>query len=268
MLNPSLVSPSLVSRPFANLSFANRQWRRFELAHRGSSVKPAVKINQIAQIALVGLNGLNGLIGLITRMGIEIFLGFLRLFTGVQCRYLGAPPDERNRTIFFANHTSHVDCMVLLSVLPSSVRYKTRPVAASDYWAANPVRRWIAHNILNSILIPRAKITRQNYPVKELAAALDQGHCLILFPEGGRSDGSSIRDFKSGLFHIAKARSDVDLVPVHIDNTNRILPKGEFLPVPLSCSITIGTPLRLLPNETRSDFLERMRRHLEHVQDR
>jgi 1-acyl-sn-glycerol-3-phosphate acyltransferase len=91
-----------------------------------------------------------------------------------------------------------------------------------------------------------------------MVAALDQGSSLILFPEGQRnSSEATLLPFKSGLYHLAKSRPGVDLVPVWIANLNRVMPKGEVIPVPLICTLTFGAPLHLAEDEPKDAFLVR-----------
>lgn len=180
---------------------------------------------------------------------------FVRLFTGVQVRWQGIQPEPVQR-IYFANHTSHFDCLVLLSVLPHNIRKVVRPAGASDYWSANPVRFWFSQQVMHVILIERLKLTKNNNPITPLLKALDEGSSLIVFPEGGRSN-SDIQKFKAGIYHLSKKRPNIELVPTYIENANRILPKGEFIPIPMICSITFGEPIRLNANEGREEFLER-----------
>jgi 1-acyl-sn-glycerol-3-phosphate acyltransferase len=138
-------------------------------------------------------------------------------------------------------------------------REKTRPVAAKDYWTVNALRRWLANDVFRALLIERRKVTSENNPLREMLAVLDAGDSLIIFPEGGRFPGPEPQKFKAGLFHLAKDRPQVQFVPVYLENLNRILPKGEILPVPLLGSITIGSPIRLESGETKADFLDRAR---------
>ena len=89
---------------------------------------------------------------------------------------------------------------------------------------------------------------------------LDQGWSLIVFPEGTRNSSDDLLPFKSGIYHVARQRPQIELVPVWIENLNRVMPKGEFLPVPLLCSATFGAPTRLAPGEEKDAFLARLRR--------
>lgn len=182
----------------------------------------------------------------------------VRLLTGLQARWLGIEPADRQR-IYFANHTSTLDAAVIWAALPENLRVKTRPVAAKDYWDTGALRRWLAHRIFRALLIERKKVTAENNPLTGMLAVLDAGESLIIFPEGGRFSGPEPQRFKGGLFHLAKDRPGVELVPVYLENLNRILPKGEFLAVPLMGSLTLGAPLRLEPGETKQAFLERTR---------
>jgi 1-acyl-sn-glycerol-3-phosphate acyltransferase len=188
----------------------------------------------------------------------RLFAAGVRLFTGVQARWIGCEPDMTQR-VYFANHTSNLDFLVLWSVLPAEARCKTRPVAASDYWRGGKLRFYLADHVFRGVLIERKKVTRSNNPMDQLVPVLQGGESLIIFPEGGRTTEPEMRPFKSGLYHLAKAVPAVDLVPVYIDNANRVLPKGEFLPIPLLCTANFGAPLRLLPDETKDTFLTRAR---------
>ena len=182
----------------------------------------------------------------------------VRLFTGVQARWIGCEPNETQR-VYFANHTSNLDFLVLWSVLPKTARRKTRPVAASDYWKGGRLRFFLADHVFRGVLIERKKVTRSNNPMGQLVPVLQGGESLIIFPEGGRTMDAEMRPFKSGLYHLAKAMPNVDLVPVYLDNANRVLPKGEFLPVPLLCSAHFGAPLRIIGDESKDTFLTRAR---------
>lgn len=181
----------------------------------------------------------------------------VRLLTGSAAHWRGCEPETCQR-IYFANHSSNLDFVLLWSALPPPLRRVTRPVAARDYWSSG-LRRYLAEAIFQAVLIERKTVTRDNNPLAPMLAALAEGASLILFPEGTRRAGGEPGDFRPGLFHLAKARPDIELVPVFLENLNRVLPKGEILPVPILCSAHFGTPIRLADGEPKRTFLARAR---------
>jgi 1-acyl-sn-glycerol-3-phosphate acyltransferase len=192
--------------------------------------------------------------------------GVARLLSGASVRWYECAPDTCQR-VYFANHTSHLDAVVLWSALPPDVRALTRPVAAKDYWDRGPVRQYLASRVFNALLIDRQKIKVHQSPVDIMLQAIGDRYSLIVFPEGGRSEGDEIGEFKSGLYYLSKKRPELELVPVHIDNMNRVLPRGEVLPVPLLSCITFGPPLWLESNETKEAFLYRARQAVRRLKD-
>ena len=182
---------------------------------------------------------------------------FARFITAVRAIWAGVEPVPAQR-IYFANHTSNGDFILLWAVLPPRMREATRPVAALDYWLRTPLRAFIGREVFRAVLIDRRPEAREADPVAQMAEALDGGASLILFPEGQRNaSDAALLPFKSGLFHLARMRPGVDLVPVWIENLNRVMPKGEIVPVPLLCTVTFGAPLRLAEEEAKSEFLDR-----------
>lgn len=182
---------------------------------------------------------------------------FARFVTAVRGRWEGVAPAEGQR-IYFANHASHGDFVLIWTVLPRRLRFATRPVAGSDYWLKSGLRRFIGRDVFNAVLIDRNQATRTTDPIAQMTEALDAGSSLIVFPEGTRNTSDApLLPFKSGLFHLAQARPNVALVPVWIDNLNRVMPKGEFVPVPLVCTVSFGAALTLAEAETKQDFLTR-----------
>jgi len=189
-------------------------------------------------------------------------IGFARLVTGVRGNWQGCLPARKPR-IYFANHASHGDFILVWTVFPSALRSAARPVAARDYWNAGATRRFLARNVFDAVLIDRESTTRSVDPIGQMASALEAGSSLILFPEGTRNMGEEpLLPFKSGLFWLAKRQPEVEMVPVWIENLNRVMPKGEFLPVPFLCTVTFGVPLRLGPGEEKQAFLDRSRNAL------
>ena len=181
----------------------------------------------------------------------------VRILTGAQARWTGCPPQAEQR-IYFANHQSHADLVMIWAALPQELRAITRPVAARDYWMKTPLRQWITTAVFNAVYVDRER-KEGGDPLEPLQEALARGDSIILFPEGTRGEGEEPQPFKSGLYSLGLQFPHVVLVPTWIDNIHRVMPKGEVVPVPILCSVTFGAPIRLDANEERRAFLERAR---------
>lgn len=182
-----------------------------------------------------------------------------RLFCGAVLRVADdATPFGEGQRVYVPNHSSHLDFIVLWSALPRHLRRVTRPVAARDYWHKNAMRRFLSVHVYRAILIEREHISAHANPIDQIAAEMGDDS-LILFPEGTRGDGERIGSFKSGIYHLAQRKPHLWYVPVYIENLNRVLPKGEVLPLPLLSSITLGAPIQMEEGESKSAFLGRLR---------
>lgn len=182
---------------------------------------------------------------------------FARFITAVRAIWDGCEPVPVQR-VYYANHSSNGDFILIWTVLPPAMRARTRPVAGSDYWLVSPLRRFIGRDVFDAVLIDRRPEQRTDDPMQTILAALDGGASLIIFPEGGRNmTDAPLLPFKSGIFNISRQRAGVDLVPVWIENLNRVMPKGKLVPIPLLCTVTFGAPIRVEDGETREAFLAR-----------
>jgi len=188
-----------------------------------------------------------------------------RLVSGVQVRWVDSEPDPR-QAVYFANHSSHLDFVVLWSSLPAEVRALTRPVAAQDYWNTG-LRRALAVNVFRAVLVARHAGQSAAHDVsadpllaiEHMLEAMGDTGSLILFPEGTRGAGEEVAAFKSGLYYLCRQRPGLRLIPAYLHNLNRILPKGEFLPVPFISKLTFGPALALAAGEDKRAFLARAR---------
>ena len=186
-----------------------------------------------------------------------LLLAIVRVLTGAQARWWGCPPKAEQR-IYFANHQSHADLVMIWAALPGELRHVTRPIAAKDYWTATPFKQWITTAVFNAIYVNRARTDDQD-PLEPLIEALSNGDSVILFPEGTRGNQEEPQPFKAGLYNLAQRFPNVELIPAWINNIQRLLPKGEVIPVPVLCSVTFGAPVKLGENEDRKVFLDRAR---------
>ena len=237
-----------------------------------------------------------------------ILLGIVRFLTGSQARWYGCPPKAEQR-IYFANHQSHADMVLIWAALPEELRSITRPIAAKDYWTKTPFRQWITTAVFNAVYVDRQATPArpapsvaavapvadtaataesdtamaggpdpspeatppapspealraalpESDPLAPLVRALESGDSIVIFPEGTRGHGDEPQPFKSGLFKLAQMFPQVVLVPAWINNVQRVMPKGEVVPVPILCSVTFGAPIVLEAGEERRPFLDRAR---------
>jgi 1-acyl-sn-glycerol-3-phosphate acyltransferase len=178
-------------------------------------------------------------------------------------------PETTSQRIYFANHSSHLDFVVIWSALSPRLRTLARPVAGRDYWERDSVRRYLARDMFRAVLVDRSPATvdpcaSARAAVERMADAMGDRDSLILFPEGTRSTTGEVGPFKSGIYHLSKLRPDAELIPVHVENLNRILPKGEVLPVPMISRVVFGPPV-MPASEGKQDFLNAARDALLHL---
>ena len=189
----------------------------------------------------------------------KILILLARVISGATVLWYESQPDDTCQRVYFANHTSHLDALVVWAALPPSVREKTRMVAAKDYWEAGPIRQYFSRTILKTVLIDRENVSLKNSPIKVMLEEMKNEYSLILFPEGGRSQDGTLGEFKSGLYYLCKRRPDLELIPIYLNNLNSILPRGTTLPVPMLSRVIFGPPMWLEMNERKESFLERTR---------
>nr|WP_153323598.1 lysophospholipid acyltransferase family protein [Sinorhizobium meliloti] len=185
-------------------------------------------------------------------------IGLTRFIVGGQAHWMGSRAEMRQR-IYFANHSSHLDTLLIWSALPRALRASTHPIAAADYWGRGAVRRHIGLKVLNGVLVERSTQGPPGAALAPLRNVLCEGESLILFPEGTRGSERLPGPFKSGLYWLSQEFPDVELIPTYLDNPSRAFPKGTFLPVPISCTVRFGPPVAHHAGEEKEAFLERAR---------
>ena len=195
-----------------------------------------------------------------------LLLAFIaRLITGAQGHWKGCPPKAEQR-IYFANHQSHLDWVLIWAALPRELRATTRPIAARDYWTSSPFKHWITREVFHAVYVSRTRPqgasgsgADEQDPLEPLIEALRNGDSLVNFPEGTRSNKGLPQPFKSGLFNLAEQFPQVQLIPAWIDNVQRVMPKGAVVPVPILCTEPFGAPVVLVESEDKRSFLARAR---------
>jgi 1-acyl-sn-glycerol-3-phosphate acyltransferase len=187
-----------------------------------------------------------------------------RLISGAVVQWHCDPNTDAQR-IYFGNHSSHLDFIVIWSALPARLRRFARPVAGRDYWEQGAIRRYLANQAFHAVLIERGNAGSRNAlaaaraSIRRMAEEMGDRNSLIVFPEGTRSLNGEVEKFKSGLYYLSRLRADAELIPVHLENLNRILPKGEALPVPMLSRVVFGPRLHTSVDEDKHEFLARAR---------
>jgi 1-acyl-sn-glycerol-3-phosphate acyltransferase len=185
----------------------------------------------------------------------EAILFASRAWTGVRPLWIGSIPEKRQR-VYFANHGSHGDFVMIWACLPAHLRRQTRPVAGQDYWVSSPLKKFAATRVFKALLINRHPSPDEPSPVDLMEQVLENGESLILFPEGTRNTTESpLLAFKSGLYHLSKQYPQAEFIPVWIDNIRRVIPKGELFPVPMVCTVSFGETIHLEKDEGKEAFL-------------
>ena len=161
----------------------------------------------------------------------------------------------KSKAVIAANHNSHLDTLVLMSLYPLRDLYKVRPVAAADYFMRNPVVAWLSINCLGIIALDRSGSSSQDELFNECRVALAKGEVLILFPEGSRGTPEKMTKLKKGLFYLLKDQNNVAVTPVAMQGLGLALPKGEALFVPLNCDVAVGDSIEINENSKTFNLL-------------
>lgn len=190
---------------------------------------------------------------------IDILAGLAKVLTGASGVWVDNTPQKKQR-IYFANHTSNLDTIIIWSALPSHLRSSTRPVAAKDYWNQPGIRQHIATKELNVVFVERNKETRTEDPLNPLRQALNEGYSLIIFPEGKRNPEVIPGEFKSGIYHLKQEYPEVEFIPVYLENVAKTFPRGALFPLPIICKAFFGKAIDFNVStedtkETKVDFL-------------
>ena len=146
--------------------------------------------------------------------------------------------------LIVANHNSHLDTLVLISLFPLRSLPHIRPVAAVDYFLRNRVLAWFALNIIGIVPLQRDIKVSAGDPLAGACAALEQGAILLLFPEGSRGEPERLSRFKSCVAHLARRHPTLPVVPIFLHGLGKSLPKGEALLVPFFCDVFVGESLQ------------------------
>jgi 1-acyl-sn-glycerol-3-phosphate acyltransferase len=183
-----------------------------------------------------------------------------RIFTGADIVGRERLP-TRGPAIIAANHASHVDTLLLLTIFPARTLAKVRPAAAADYFLKDPLIGWFSQKIIGIVPVARDKVARGEDVLAPAREALANGDIVIIFPEGTRGDGEDMAKLKSGVARLAAAFPEAPVTPVWLQGAGRVLPKGAHVPVPMNCTVLVGEAFRW--SGDRGAFMDELRDRLE-----
>lgn len=158
--------------------------------------------------------------------------------------------------VIAANHNSHLDTLVLMSLFPLAKLHRVRPVAAADYFLSNRILAWFSQSIIGIIPLDRTGGTDTGVLFEPCRLALDQNEILILFPEGTRGDPEQMNRIRKGICHLLDGRQQTPVTPVVMHGLGRALPRGEALFVPFNCDVVIGESMQI--EGRSSEFVKRL----------
>jgi len=183
-----------------------------------------------------------------------------RIFTG--CDVLGREHlPTQGPAIIAANHASHVDTLLLLTMFPARTLGRVRPAAAADYFLKGPVMSWFSRNVIGIVPVERARAGQGQDVLAPLREALAAGDIVIIFPEGTRGDGEAMAQLKSGVARLAEAFPAASVTPAWLQGAGRVLPKGASIPVPMNCTVLVGEAFAWAGD--KDAFMEGLRTRLE-----
>ncbi|WP_372369094.1 lysophospholipid acyltransferase family protein [Candidatus Uabimicrobium sp. HlEnr_7] len=170
---------------------------------------------------------------------------------------------KQGPAIIVANHNSHLDTLVLMTLAPGKLLGKMRPVAAMDYFCRNRFFSWLSQNFLGIVPIKRKRTKEGEDLLQPCYEALEKKQILILYPEGTRGKPEEMAEFKSGIARLVENYSHVPVHPVYMHGLGKTLPKGSCLPVPFFCDVFVGE--KIMWNGEKQIFLNSIRKSIDNL---
>ncbi len=179
----------------------------------------------------------------LTGLARALFFALVRLYFRPQVSGRNYLPAQ-GPFILAVNHASHVDTVVMFSILPASLRQRVVAAAARDYFFNHGLRQSVARLFFNAIPIDREAAEGED-PLRHAIRALDEGYGLLIYPEGTRSLDGTIGPFRRGIGRLAAEFPGLPVIPAYLDAAAKAMPKGSFFPIPYKVRVRFAPPLKL-----------------------
>lgn len=171
----------------------------------------------------------------------------------------------RGPAILAANHNSHLDTLVLMSLYPLAALPRLRPVAAADYFLRNRFTSWLSLNLIGIIPLDRQGQVDREKVFEQCQEALAEEQILLLFPEGSRGDPEQLQPLRKGIYHLARSHVDTSVTPIALHGLGKALPRGGSMIVPFNCDAVVGDALQ--PGEDSEAFMHELESSLNTLLD-
>ena len=135
--------------------------------------------------------------------------------------------------ILAPNHNSHLDVLIIATLLPLKHSMKIKTAAAADYFWKFWLSRWFVFGLFGSIPVWRTKKGKKPNVIEALNSALDAGSPILIFPEGTRGKPEVLANLKRGVTMLAKKHPRIPIVPIYCSGAGKALPKGAKVVVPI-----------------------------------
>lgn len=142
--------------------------------------------------------------------------------------------------IFAANHSSHLDAPLVISLIPYRWRGELFVAGAADYFFDTRPKAVMSALALNAVPMERQRVSRTS--ARRATQLLDDGWSMLIFPEGGRSPDGWGQSHRAGAAWLA-LRCAKPVIPLYVEGTGRILPKGSRRPRPGNVTVNFGAPM-------------------------
>jgi 1-acyl-sn-glycerol-3-phosphate acyltransferase len=175
----------------------------------------------------------------------------LRIF-GVKVHFVGLENLENGKTyVYVSNHASMFDIPAVIGSIPDEVR-----IVFKKELSYVPIWGW-ALAVGHYISIDRFSAKDAMKSLDEAAEKIRQGASVLLFAEGTRTKTGKLQPFKRGAFSLA-AKSGIPVVPLTINNSFNILPKGSLRIRPADISLIVDTPIPTTSIDGKADEVRLM----------